>query len=258
MQPPFNERSVIPNAVPIPGQPTNDNQSNQTGVNQSQVIGDLGTNSQAIGSPAKVPLSGAATSAGSIIPSEVLYNSFDAGSNAPVASGASQPTTNSSHDVSTHSASQSGASTWSKLGRQSGPAQPIESTKTLDCFQQFKKQAKDKNHKQRIIEMEEQRKREREQQEREQQERERSTREQRIDQEGEMALNSLARSEQSPVLSPVSDSQSPASGAGTSGGSSNMLRLREQERRQREALASQSQMDLSRQSEIMSKFEDRV
>lgn len=254
---------MISNTVPILGQPTNDTQSNQTGVNPSQVIGDLGTNSHTIGSPAKVPLASTNAAPGNRIPSDLPYNSFDIGSNAPAASGASQPTTNSSHEVSAHSASQSVGSSWSKFARQSGPAQPIESTKTLDSFQQFKKQAKEKMDKEKLIEMQEQRRREREQQEREQQEREqqereRSTQEQRIDQEGEMALNSLARSEQSPVLSPASDSQSPASGAGTSGGGSSMLKLREQERRKREALASQSQMDLSRQSEIMSKFEDRV
>lgn len=151
-------------------------------------------------------------------------------------------------------------SSWSKLAQQTPlSAQPIESIKSHDnSFQLFKKQAKEKQDKEKLIEMQEQRRREREQQEREQQEqaeRDRLSQEQKIDQEGEMALSSLVRSEQSPVLSPASDCQSPASVAGTSGSGSNLLKLREQERRKREALANQN-LDLSRQSEIMSKFED--
>lgn len=260
IQPSFNERSVITNAVPLLGQqPSNNTQSDQAGSNLSQVIGNLSSNSHVINSPAKLTLAGSAS--GDQISGDVPYNSY--APNAASSSGASHPTTNSTHDVAAPTVSQSVASTWSKLAQQSGPSQAIESTKTLDSFQQFKKQAKEKMDKEKLIEMQEQRRREREQQEREQQEREqqekeRLTQEQRIDQEGEMALNSLARAEQSPVLSPASDSQSPASGAGTSVGGSSMLKLREQERRKREALASQNQMDLSRQSEIMSKFEDRV
>jgi len=258
MQPSFNERSVISNAVPIIGQPPNNTQGNQAGSNQSQVIGDLGTNSHAISSPAKATLVGTTTaSASNQIPGDLPYNSYGVATN-PSASGASQTTTNSTHEVLAPPPAQTAASTWSKFARQAGPSQAIESTKTLDSFQQFKKQAKEKQDKEKFIEIQEQkrREREREQLEREQQEKERLTQ----DQEGEIAVNSLARSEQSPVLSPASDSQSPASGAGTSGSSSgvsNMLK-REQERRKREALASQNQMDLSRQSEIMSKFEDRV
>lgn len=277
IQPSFNERSVITNAVSMLGQPPIDTQSNQASSNpqsqssSSQVIGEIGsTNSPA--APAKVPLGGStstvAGSGSSQNPSDVApYNSYGVvtPNDPPAVSGStSQPTTNSTHDVSSPASSlPTVASTWSKFAQQSsGPSQAIESTKTLDSFQQFKKQAKEKQDKEKLIKMQELRHREREQQEREQQERERLTQEQRIDQEGEMALNSLARSEQSPVLSPASDSQSPASGAGTSGsgggGGSSMLKLREQERRKREALASQNQMDLSRQSEIMSKFEDRV
>lgn len=274
----FNDRSVITNAVSLMGQPPNSTQSNQAGSNQSQVIGGPVANSHAITSPAKALLDsvgGVVGLAGQIPGGDIPFNDFGVAPNAPSSSVASQLTSNSSQEVTAPSAASSSqvaaTSTWSKLGRQSGPSQAIESTKTLDSFQQFKKQAKEKQDKEKLIELQEQRRREREQQdreqqereqqereqqEREQQERERLTQEQRIDQEGELALNSLARSEQSPVLSPVSDSQSPASVAGASGGSS-IMRLREQERRRREALASQNQMDLSRQSEIMSKFEDR-
>lgn len=260
------------------GPPPNNTQSNQAGSIQSTLIGDLGANSHALSSPAKGPLGGATSSAVSItapvgssganqISGDVPYNSYGVTTNASSASSASgPPTTNSTHDITATSAPQTGTSTWSKFAQQSGSSQAIENIRTTDSFQQFKKQAREKKDKEKLIEMQEQMRREREQQEREQQEREqqekeRLTQEQRIDQEGEMAVNSLARSEQSPVLSPASDSQSPASGAGTSGGGgggSSMLTLREQERRRREALASQNQMDLSRQSEIMSKFEDRV
>lgn len=244
------------------GQPPNNTQSNQAGSNQSQVIEELGTSSNAISSPAKMPVGGAAsTPAGSQNPIDVPYNSFGVGPNAPAASDASQPTTNSTHEVSAPASLQTVTSTWSKLARQSGPSQAIESNnpKIVDStFHQFKKHVKEKQDRDRLIALQEERRREREQQDREQQqERERLAQEQRNDQEGEVALNSLARLEQSPVLSPASDSQSPASAAGTSGGGSSMQK-REQERRKREDLARQSQMDLSRQSEIMSKFEDRV
>lgn len=246
-------------------QPSLNSQPNQTGLNPTaSVIRSLGPVSPAINSPAKLPLVGGV--AGNQIAGDAPFNSF--GSTSTVSSvpatgvpGSVRPITNSTHDMTASTIPDPAASTWSKFAQQSGPSQAIETTKTLDSFQQFKKQAKEKQDKEKLIEMQEQRRKEqqeREQQEREQQERERQERLTQQDQEGEMALNSLARAEQSPVLSPASDSQSPASGAGTSGGGSGMLKLREQERRKREALASQNQMDLSRQSEIMSKFEDRA
>lgn len=254
IEPPTNDRSVISNAVSLMGQPTSNTQSNQSGPNQTQAIGVLSANSHGVSSPSnKLTIS---SSAGNQISTDVPYNPYVVSTNPSSSSGDNQASSNPNNEVSAPTASQTVASTWSKFAQQSGPSQAIENTKTSDSFQQFKKQAKEKMDKEKLIEMQEQRRREREQQEREQQEKERLTHEQRIDQEGEMALNSLARSEQSPVLSPASDSQSPASGAGSSG--ANMLKLREQERRKREALASQNQMDLSRQSEIMSKFEDRV
>ena len=244
MPTPFNERSVITNPVPL-GQPQSNNTPNQAGTN---LLGDVSSNSNALNPPAKLPLVVGAAS--TQIAGDTAFNSYGTTSTAPPATGANHPTF-STHDIITPAASHSTASTWSKFAQQSGPSQPIESTKTIDSFQQFKKQAKEKQDKEKLIEMQEQRRRERE---REQAERERLTQ----DQEGEMALNSLARAEQSPVLSPASDSQSPAAAAGTSGSGSSMLKLREQERRKREALANQN-LDLSRQSEIMSKFEsDRV
>lgn len=246
--------------------PTTDTQNNRAGTtNQSQVIGDLVANSHALSSPATIlPQSGPNAVVNNQIPGEVPYISFGkVGENSgPSASGASQVTSNSSLDVPTPAAPPAVASTWSKFAQQTtGPSQAIESTKTLDSFQQFKKQAKEKLDKEKLIERQEQMRKEREAlQERE--ERERLAQEQRIDQEGEIALNTLARSEQSPVLSPASDSQSPASGAGTSGGGggggggSSMLSLREQERKRREALA--NRIDLMAPGELMSKFEDRV
>lgn len=236
------------------GQPSsNTTLGNHANPNSSQLIGDLNSNSHAISSPAPLPIGGIT---GTHIPGDVPFNAFGAVTSGLPTSAIGQVSTNSTHDTSAATTSQTSATTWSKFAQQSGQSQAIETNpKALDSFQQFKKQAKDKQEKDRLIEMQEQRRREREQQEREQQERERLTQQ---DQEGEMALNSLARAEQSPVLSPASDSQSPASGASTSRGGSSMLNLREQERRRREALASQNQMDLSRQSEIMSKFEDRV
>lgn len=276
---------MITNQVPNMGQPPNNTHSNQAGSNQSQHIGDLGTNTHVIRSPL-TKVGGGATLSGpsastpaAVGPNQIAGDVPHSGTysiGAPTVpsstTGASLTVNNTTHGAtaqSTATTSQTPAapSTWSKFAHQSGPSQPIESTKTLDSFQQFKKQAKEKLDKEKMIEKEQKRREreqlEREQHEREQQERERLTQEQKIvDQEGEIALNSLVRSEQSPVLSPASDSQSPASHAGTGGSSggagSNMLRLREQERRKREALASQNQMDLSRQSEIMSKFEDRV
>lgn len=247
---PFNERSVISNPVSTLGQqPSNNTQTNQAGPN---LLSDISLNSHTGKSPAKLPLGGLDPS--SQLSGDAPFSSHPTSATGAAASNAGI-TTNSTHDIITPTATHSTASTWSKFAQQSGPSQPIENTKSLDSFQQFKKQAKEKRDKEKLIEIQEQRRREREQErEREQAERERLNQQ---DQEGEMALNSLARSEQSPVLSPASDSQSPASGAGTSVGGSSMLKLREQERRKREALASQN-LDLSRQSEIMSKFEDRV
>lgn len=241
---------MISNPVTALGQqPSINIQSNQTGSN---LLGDISLNSHTSKSPAKLPLVG-------LDPSSQLSgdtpSSSLAAATATASVGATNLGTNSTHDIIAPAATHSATSTWSKSAQQSGPSQPIESTKTLDSFQQFKKQAQEKMNKEKLIEIQEQRRREREQErERELAEKERLNQQ---DQEGEMALNSLARSELSPVLSPASDSQSPASGAGTSVGGSSMLKLREQERRKREALASQN-LDLSRQSEIMSKFEDRV
>lgn len=241
---------MITNPIPSLGQqPSNNTQSNQAGLN---LLGDLSSNSHAINSPAAKLALGGVTSGGALS-GDAPFNSFSSSTAAP-ATGPSH-STNSTHDIIAPATSYTTGSTWSKFAQQSGPSQPVESTKTLDTsFQQFKKLTKEKIDKEKFLEKQEQRRREREQQEREQAERERMTQQ---DQEGEMALNSLARAEQSPVLSPASDSQSPASGAGTSGGGSSMLNKREQERRKREALATQN-LDLSRQSEIMSKFEDRV
>lgn len=253
IQPSSNDRSVITNPVSLMGQPTSNSQSNQSSANQSALTG-LNANSHAMSSPANKLTLG--STAGNQISSDIPYNPYGV-SNSSSVTGDSQ-TANSTHEVAAPTVSQTVTSTWSKFAQQSGPSQAIESTKTSDSFQQFKKQAKERMDKEKLIEVQEQRRREREQQEREQQEKDRLTHEQRIDQEGEMALNSLARSEQSPILSPASDSQSPASGAASGSSGNNMLKLREQERRKREALASQNQMDLSRQSEIMSKFEDRV
>lgn len=272
MQPSFNDRSVITNATTMMEQQSNNNNAlgNPAAQNQSRVIGgDLSSNLHAINSPAKLTLDRTSAPSSTQIPGEdALFKSLgglssgiqsNTGTQSSGGMSGSQATSNSGHEVS---GPNNVTSTWSKFAQQTTvSSQPIESNRTLDSFQQFKKQAKEKQDKEKLIEMQEQRRREREQQEREQQEREQAERErlsqeQKIDQEGEMALSSLVRSEQSPVLSPASDCQSPASVAGTSGGGSNMLKLREQERRKREALASQNQMDLSRQSEIMSKFED--
>lgn len=252
MPTPFNERSVISNPVPSLGpQLSNNAQSNQA---SSNLLGDISLNSHTSKSPAKIPLTGLDPS--SQLSGDAPFSSHTASTTGAPAGNASI-TANSTHDIIVPAATHSTASTWSKFAQQSGPSQPIESTKTLDSFQQFKKQAKEKMDKEKLIEMQEQRRREREREQAEQREQAEKERLNQQDQEGEMALNSLARSEQSPVLSPASDSQSPASGAGTSVGGSSMLKLREQERRKREALASQN-LDLSRQSEIMSKFEDRV
>lgn len=245
---------MIKNPVSILDQTANNTQINPTRPGQTSILTDPSSNSHALNSPAKLPISSPAGTAINQISSELVGNSFGLAAPTTIsASSNANSSTNPANPITAPNAAANLTSTWSKVALQSGPSQTIEPTKTLDSFQQFKKQAKEKMDKEKLIEMQEQKRRDREQAERD-----RLAQEQKIDQEGEMALNSLARCEQSPVLSPASDSQSPASGAGTSGDGSSMLRLREQERRRREALVAQNQMDLSRQSEIMSKFEDRV
>lgn len=265
IQPSYNDQSVINSGGSLLDPTQNSTTVSQLRQNQAQhqsIGGDISSNSHSTSVLSKSALVGASSLSDSA-PNHVNYDSFGvplpasvnsaAGGGGALTAGLSSATSVLSGSTVTPSSTVPTGG-WSKLAQQTGPSQAIENTRTLDnSFQQFKKQAKEKQDKQRLIEQTELRMK----RIREQQERERITHEQRIDQEGEMAVSSLARSEQSPVLSPASDSQSPASAAGgTSGNTASMLKERERERRRREALA--SSMDLGRQSEIMSNFEDRV
>lgn len=255
-QPPFNNTNVINNPLM---DPTNNSRNiNQSSSNQ-MLSHPSELNANSTGSLSTNPVARTAGLSGDV-QNDVNFDSF--GVPVSVSSFSDTNVDNASTNNASSTMSGSALTTnssvgWSKLAQQSaGPSQAIESTKKLEnSFQQFKKQAKEKQDKQRLLEQQEQKQKKL----REQQERERLTHDQRIDQEGEMAVSSLARSEQSPVLSPASDSQSPASASGVNNtNAASLLKERERERRRREAAASASAVDLNRQNEIMSNFEDRA
>lgn len=139
-----------------------------------------------------------------------------------------------------------------------GPSSTNIQLTAQNSFQQFKKQAKEKQEKQRqLSEQQEIRRRQKEQEDKE---RERIEMDKKKEREENAALESLtSRVEGSPVLSPNSGSQSPASASGLGSTSSNgnsIQQLREMERRRRENLA--GQIDLNRQSDLMATFEERL
>ncbi|RWS04079.1 bromodomain-containing protein 3-like protein [Dinothrombium tinctorium] len=154
---------------------------------------------------------------------------------------------------------------WSSLA-QSGATGSAQSSalrsSAIDSFQQFKKQAKEKQDKQRaLVEQQEIRRMQKEQAEKE---RQRMERERQREKEEEEALEKFRKSQQhieetrqqldvqQDSSSPGSNSSSPAQGLSER----EKQRLREQERRRREAMA--GQIDMNRQSDIMATFEEML
>ena len=172
------------------------------------------------------------------------------GSNAtPAAAAAAPPPPSSQGDSKSK-----GFNSWASLSKSSQSSQKAPVAK--DTFAAFKKQAKDKEDKQKMLQIQqEQRRIQKEQEERE---RQRIERERQKDREAEEALDRVRRSQQS--MSPMEDvvgSPSPSSQGSASPAQSmserERLRKREQERRRREAQA--GRIDMNRQSDIMANFE---
>ncbi|XP_013778221.1 bromodomain-containing protein 3-like isoform X4 [Limulus polyphemus] len=123
-------------------------------------------------------------------------------------------------------------------------------TSALDSFQHFKKQAKEKQDRQR--QLKEQQEIRRHQKEQEEKERQRIERERQREKEEEEALERLRKArqqEQTEEKAQQNDSQQ-------ANNERERQRLREQERRRREAMA--RQIDMNRQSDIMATFEENL
>ncbi|XP_078045320.1 homeotic protein female sterile isoform X4 [Augochlora pura] len=165
------------------------------------------------------------------------------------------------------------ASSWSSLAQASSPQSTAGSSMksaARDSFQAFKKQAKEKQDRQRaLMEQQEMRRQQKEQAERE---RLRQENERRREREEEDALDKVRKTvgdQQGNVLSATSraeevkaivdtDSSSPShsSSQDKAAAERERQRLREQERRRREAMA--GQIDMNMQSDLMAAFEESL
>jgi len=149
---------------------------------------------------------------------------------------------------------------WSSLAQSANSANSGNSTKnkeSIDSFQQFKRVAKDKSDRQKqILEQQKQQNAEKERQEKERKEKQ----EKEALARKSMGMNVISaggltdHDTNSPLgsISPASGSSSPAQNALDR----DIQRKREQERRRREAMA--GQIDMNRQSDIMNKFEETL
>ncbi|XP_050524118.1 bromodomain-containing protein 3-like isoform X2 [Daktulosphaira vitifoliae] len=158
-------------------------------------------------------------------------------------------------------------SVWSSLAQQTAPEANNQATaatikpSTADSFQQFKKQAKENAKKQRaLIEQQEMRRHQKEQAEKE---RIRIENEKRREKEEEEALEKArkivaeqqsSRLDEVKTTSNTDDSSSPSQDRGAEG--RERQRLKEQERRRREAMV--NQIDMNRQSDLMAAFEQTL
>ncbi|XP_058808868.1 homeotic protein female sterile-like [Phymastichus coffea] len=175
------------------------------------------------------------------------------------------------------------ASSWSSLAQASSPqsaAGTSAKNATRDTFQAFKKQAKEKQDRQRALaEQQEMRRQQKEQAERE---RLRQENERRREKEEDHAMDKSRKTSPTSSASPVThqhsqqssarpeamqktaadvaetDSSSPSQSAGADKAAAERerQRLREQERRRREAMA--GQIDMNMQSDLMAAFEESL
>ncbi|KOC60493.1 Bromodomain-containing protein 4 [Habropoda laboriosa] len=165
------------------------------------------------------------------------------------------------------------ASSWSSLAQASSPQSAAGSSMksaAQDSFQAFKKQAKEKQDRQRaLLEQQEMRRQQKEQAERE---RLRQENERRREREEEDALDKVRKTvgdQQGNVMTATSraeevkaivdtDSSSPShsSSQDKAAAERERQRLREQERRRREAMA--GQIDMNMQSDLMAAFEESL
>ncbi|XP_029668063.1 homeotic protein female sterile-like isoform X4 [Formica exsecta] len=166
------------------------------------------------------------------------------------------------------------ASSWSSLAQASSPQSAAGSSMksaARDSFQAFKKQAKEKQDRQRAL-MEQQEMRRQQQKEQAERERMRQESERRREREEEDALDKVRKNvgdQQGNVMTATTrteevkaiadtDSSSPShsSSQDKSAAERERQRLREQERRRREAMA--GQIDMNMQSDLMAAFEESL
>ncbi|XP_071564475.1 homeotic protein female sterile isoform X3 [Temnothorax nylanderi] len=166
------------------------------------------------------------------------------------------------------------ASSWSSLAQASSPqsAAAGSSMKSAarDSFQAFKKQAKEKQDRQRaLMEQQEMRRQQKEQAERERLRQENERRREREeedaldkvrknigDQQGNVMTTTTRAEEVKAITDTDSSSPSHSSSQDKSASERERLRLREQERRRREAMA--GQIDMNMQSDLMAAFEESL
>ncbi|KAL6264581.1 hypothetical protein P5V15_004683 [Pogonomyrmex californicus] len=166
------------------------------------------------------------------------------------------------------------ASSWSSLAQASSPqsAAAGSSMKSAarDTFQAFKKQAKEKQDRQRaLLEQQEMRRQQKEQAERERLRQENERRREREeedaldkvrknvgDQQGSVMTATTRAEEVKAITDTDSSSPSHSSSQDKSAAERERLRQREQERRRREAMA--SQIDMNMQSDLMAAFEESL
>ncbi|XP_012278663.1 bromodomain-containing protein 4 isoform X2 [Orussus abietinus] len=165
------------------------------------------------------------------------------------------------------------ASSWSSLAQASSPQSAAGSSMksaARDSFQAFKKQAKEKQDRQRaLLEQQELRRQQKEQAERERLRQETERRREREEEDALEKVRKTVAEQQGTTMSapvraeevkpaPDTDSGSPSqtSGQDKAAAERERQRLREQERRRREALA--NQIDMNMQSDLMAAFEESL
>ncbi|CAL7946911.1 unnamed protein product [Xylocopa violacea] len=165
------------------------------------------------------------------------------------------------------------ASSWSSLAQASSPQSAAGSSMksaAQDSFQAFKKQAKEKQDRQRaLLEQQEMRRQQKEQAERERLRQENERRREReeedaldkvrktvSDQQGSVMTANSGAEEVKAIVDTDSSSPSHSSSQDKAAAERERQRLREQERRRREAMA--GQIDMNLQSDLMAAFEESL
>ncbi|XP_066595505.1 homeotic protein female sterile-like isoform X2 [Prorops nasuta] len=164
------------------------------------------------------------------------------------------------------------ASSWSSLAQASSPQSAAGNTmKTAarDSFQAFKKQAKEKQDRQRaLLEQQEMRRQQKEQAERERLRQENERRREReeedamdkarktVDAQGAILASTARAEEVKAIVDTDSSSPSHSSSQDKAAAERERQRLREQERRRREAMA--GRIDMNMQSDLMAAFEESL
>ncbi|XP_063696364.1 homeotic protein female sterile-like isoform X2 [Culicoides brevitarsis] len=153
------------------------------------------------------------------------------------------------------------ANSWSSLASGSPQSTPKPKPPAMDTFQAFKKQAKEKEARQKLLEQQEIKRVQKEQAEKERQRQQEQIKAKQQQEQAEQALNNGRKMDQVSradelKASPHANSQSPIASAVSAADKRAELRRMEQERRRREALS--SQIDMNMQSDLMAAFEESL